>query len=164
MCPSNTFERSYDGRRACFNCNASETCATDTQLTEIDISNGYWRQNTRTADIRLCPLVLACGGGPDASAYCVDHHTGPYCSLCEEAYYLDTGDNCQPCTSSALSISVVGICLVLVALVLAFAALRWLVASRFISPALVGSVKVTGRSVLAFVQVVLQIDKVRWLR
>jgi hypothetical protein len=49
VCPSNTFERSYDTRRACFNCNASETCATDTQLTEIDISYGYWRQNARTA-------------------------------------------------------------------------------------------------------------------
>lgn len=168
----------------------------------------------QTADIRMCSFAHACGGGTDASDYCLDNHSGPYCSLCKPGFYLDPHDDCQVrrslvrrrahppprspaahtgrtslthttdtalgrsidppiraracplapsaaqvCDQSALSYSLAVICTAFGSALLAFGLVMYALESKRISRALVSSTKVTGRTILSFVQVVLLIDK-----
>jgi hypothetical protein len=61
---------------------------------------GYWRQSSRTEDVRECLVTEACVGGEVASQYCLEGHRGPYCNVCEDGFSKDVFKLCQRCNSS----------------------------------------------------------------
>ncbi|GMH55844.1 hypothetical protein TrLO_g6523 [Triparma laevis f. longispina] len=72
-------------------------------LETLEIEPEYWRMNSRSADIRECPVREACVGG-NGTDYCREGHDGPYCNLCFDGYAKDPFLLCQSCDTTATSL------------------------------------------------------------
>ena len=80
-------------------------------LASLSLEPKYWRTSSQSKDVRECPVSQACIGGnataegnPNATDYCLQGHTGPYCNLCDTGYAKDAFLLCQSCDTSTRSI------------------------------------------------------------
>jgi len=180
VCPASRFRTTDDdGDVHCDACDSvSMNCsAAGSRLDALMLKPGFWRASADTTDVRRCPIPEACvggdgeaadatparsslvasrrsGGGAAAAAvnYCAPHHTGPYCALCEEGFYLDADRRCAACRANSVVLAVA----MVVAVAAVVAGVAWL-GRRY--PATAVTAKVIGRSLLAFVQAVLLVDR-----
>ncbi|GMH90277.1 hypothetical protein TrST_g7328 [Triparma strigata] len=83
-------------------------------LETLKIEPGYWRTNSRSPDVRVCPVSDACTGG-NSTNYCREGHTGPYCKLCIDGWTEDPLMLCKSCENSTIDVIVTIVILVLVA-------------------------------------------------
>ena len=49
-------------------------------LERLTLLPGYWRASETSPRVRTCYLPHACAGGSNASGYCADGYTGPFCN------------------------------------------------------------------------------------
>jgi len=127
-CPGD--ESSAEGSSKCDRCNAgffysgAGRCEKEPEgvkcgqgectLELLQLSPGYWRIASDSAEVYACPLPEACAGGlGDAGTtrrtllsdfgdgYCAEGYTGTLCALCADGYLLD--DETQTCETSVCS-------------------------------------------------------------
>mmetsp|Transcript_10844 Transcript_10844/g.36820 ORF Transcript_10844/g.36820 Transcript_10844/m.36820 type:complete len:1652 (+) Transcript_10844:467-5422(+) len=174
ICPAGLFRA--DGKEggdvSCKACDAvSMDCsAGGASLESLVLRPGFFRASSNTTDVRRCPIPEACVGGDGTTPapgnalaaangteaavvnYCAPHHMGPYCALCEEGFYLDADRRCAACRANSVVLAVA----MVVAVAAVVAGVAWL-GRRY--PATAVTAKVIGRSLLAFVQAVLLVDR-----
>lgn len=71
-----------------------------TEIQNLTISPGFWRQNLSLTDIRPCPESLFCSGSPNASAHedihCSPRHSGIFCFACTDEQVMGA-NGCVDC-------------------------------------------------------------------
>ncbi|KAJ1633084.1 hypothetical protein T492DRAFT_867384 [Pavlovales sp. CCMP2436] len=144
----NRLTTEYDNTPRCISCTGAVNCGSmGLTLHTLNLKPGYWRRSRDTADIRLCMLGDgACTGGVGAGIdeYCAPFHYGPYCNLCRDGYYIGSARKCVLCDDVQV-VSVTGA--------------RWGFRFVRIPPSLLISLRVSGRSLISFLQIVLLIER-----
>jgi hypothetical protein len=82
----------------------------------FELKPGYWRTSVNSSNIETCLNPEHCVGGPNASSYCAEGHTGPLCATCKESYGgVGRSENlsCSKCSGSTSLAVVLGLCLVI---------------------------------------------------
>jgi len=90
----------------------------------MEVDDGYWRVDGESDTILECPVPAACVGASSSSYgdnLCRTGHEGPYCSVCEDGYFMEYNGLCKECTGESLTnsyillslISVMGVGLVI---------------------------------------------------
>ena len=117
-CPVGWYLDDASGRATsgeCISCEslpkASAACdSAGNSLSSLHVTENHWRTGTDSADIRPCVAhePLLCIGSQNYgnddddgtnSNLCRNGHTGAYCSLCMENYFLDNRGVCDTCGS-----------------------------------------------------------------
>ena len=77
----------------------ADCASSGSTLTTLVVKPGHWRAHQTSDDIRKCPVSEYCLGGNDTDvlAQCGVGHVGPYCSLCEDGWYLGLDTGCAEC-------------------------------------------------------------------
>ena len=83
-------------------------------LSSLQVKENHWRTGTESADVRPCVAhepVLCTGTQTQSNgdALCRDGHTGAYCSLCVDNYFLGNRGVCATCGSGGALIVTFGL-------------------------------------------------------
>jgi len=100
VCPAGYYElRQGKSKRVCKQCGAYAECASiGVTLESLHLRRGYWRYRVDTEDFRQCPGNGTCIGGRGANDdLCAEHHTGPFCELCDDGYFIGFSGRCEAC-------------------------------------------------------------------
>ena len=127
----------------CKPCPPHANCSAGTALSSLGVDVGYWRASNATSELLRCDSETCSGGSGqpsrrrltdgDDDPYCTAGHTGPLCEVCvaDSEYFSSAEGRCIACPSTARSVSVFLLfVIVIAALAAAYAGLRHLPCSR----------------------------------
>ena len=109
-CTPGNFYAAFDSgfARACEPCPTGASCDGG-HVRGLVVEPGYYRHDATTDRIRECPGgVHACVGGTAAAELCGRGHSGPLCDVCTYGHIMGAGGACQPCSSGATWLFILG--------------------------------------------------------
>ena len=101
----------------CKKCPTGVDCNMNTNLNNMNLEEGYWRQSFNTSKIYKCETKATCQGSNTTSAihrgdtnghYCIENHTGPLCQVCklENDYFSYSDEKCMNCPKSSSTLHI----------------------------------------------------------
>ena len=98
-----------NGTVECALCPVGSTNCTEpgVELETLPLLPDFWRSHNRSRRVRKCFTPGSCVGGSNTSALCRVGHSGPFCEVCRDGFYRDSGQ-CVACTSTPFNALIAG--------------------------------------------------------
>lgn len=108
--PSETLQNSP--REYCLSCpghgrgQGNKTfCPENTNITDLQLHDGYWRDSDLTSTVYKCPIDKACthSNNSTADSYCAQNLKGPLCMACEsDDHFFNSDGECIECPKKGM--------------------------------------------------------------